>query len=41
MRCFAADAAYVALTEALDTPLLTRDEQLAAAAGQRAQIELV
>jgi predicted nucleic acid-binding protein len=35
------DAAYVALAEALDTPLLTRDRCLAAAAGHRAQIELV
>jgi len=35
------DAAYVALAEALDGPLLTRDRRLAAAAGQLAQIELV
>jgi predicted nucleic acid-binding protein len=35
------DAAYVALAEALDTPLLTRDRHLAAAAGHHAQIELV
>jgi predicted nucleic acid-binding protein len=35
------DAAYVALAEALDAPLLTRDRRLAAAAGHRAQIELV
>jgi predicted nucleic acid-binding protein len=35
------DAAYVALAEALETPLLTRDRRLAAAAGDRAQIELV
>lgn len=34
------DAAYVALAEALDTPLLTRDRRLAAAAGHRARIEL-
>ena len=34
------DAAYVALAEALDTPLLTRDNRLAAAAGHHAQIEL-
>jgi predicted nucleic acid-binding protein len=34
------DAAYVALAEALDAPLLTRDRRLAAAAGHRAQIEL-
>ena len=37
----ACDAAYVALAEALDTPLLTRDRRLAAAAGHHAQIELV
>ncbi len=35
------DAAYVALAEALDTPLLTRDKRLAAAAGHHAQIDLV
>jgi predicted nucleic acid-binding protein len=35
------DAAYVALAEALETPLLTRDRRLAAVAGHRAQIELV
>jgi len=35
------DAAYVALAEALDAPLLTRDRRLAAASGHRAQIELV
>jgi predicted nucleic acid-binding protein len=35
------DAAYVALAEALDAPLLTRDRRLAAAAGHRAQIELI
>ena len=35
------DAAYVALAEALDTPLLTRDRRLAATAGHGAQIELV
>jgi predicted nucleic acid-binding protein len=35
------DAAYVVLAEALDAPLLTRDRRLAAAAGHRAQIELV
>ncbi len=34
------DAAYVALAEALDAPLLTRDRRLAAAAGHHAQIEL-
>jgi predicted nucleic acid-binding protein len=35
------DAAYVALAEALDAPLLTRDRRLAAAVGHRARIELV
>jgi predicted nucleic acid-binding protein len=35
------DAAYVALAEALDAPLMTRDRRLAAAAGHRAQIELL
>jgi predicted nucleic acid-binding protein len=35
------DAAYVALAEALDAPLLTRDARLATAAGDRARIELV
>jgi predicted nucleic acid-binding protein len=35
------DAVYVALSEALDAPLLTRDRRLAAAAGHRAQVELV
>jgi predicted nucleic acid-binding protein len=34
------DAVYVALAEALDAPLLTRDRHLAAAAGHRARIEL-
>ena len=34
------DAAYVALAEALDTPLLTRDRRLAATAGHHARIEL-
>jgi predicted nucleic acid-binding protein len=34
------DAAYVALAEALDAPLLTRDRRLAGAAGHRARIEL-
>jgi predicted nucleic acid-binding protein len=32
--------AYVALAEALDAPLLTRDRRLAGAAGHRARIEL-
>jgi predicted nucleic acid-binding protein len=35
------DAVYVALAEALDAPLVTRDQRLAAAAGHRARIELV
>ena len=35
------DAAYVALAEALDAPLLTRDARLAAAPGHRARIEVV
>ena len=35
------DAVYVALAEALDAPLLTRDRRLAAAAGHHARIELV
>jgi predicted nucleic acid-binding protein len=35
------DAVYVALAEALDAPLLTRDRRLAAARGHYARIELV
>ncbi len=35
------DAAYVALAEALDSPLVTRDQRLAAAVGHSARIELV
>jgi predicted nucleic acid-binding protein len=35
------DAAYVALAEALDALLLTRDRRLAAATGHHAQIEVV
>jgi predicted nucleic acid-binding protein len=35
------DAAYVALAEALDAPLLTRDRRLAAAARHHAKIELL
>ena len=35
------DAAYVALAEALDAPLLTRDQKLAVAPGHRARIELI
>ena len=34
------DAAYVALAEVLDAPLLTRDRRLAGAAGHRARIEV-
>jgi len=35
------DAVYVALAEALDAPLVTRDRRLAAAAGHHARVELV
>ena len=35
------DAAYVALAEFLDAPLLTRDEALARSCGHSARIELV
>jgi predicted nucleic acid-binding protein len=35
------DAAYVALAEALDAPLLTRDQRLASAPGYHAHVELV
>src|SRR5579872_2672740 len=35
------DAVYVALAEALDAPLLTRDQRLAAASGHHARVELV
>ena len=35
------DAAYVALAEALDAPLLTRDRRLAAAASAHSVVELV
>ena len=35
------DAAYVALAEALDAPLLTSDRRLAASSGHQARIELV
>jgi predicted nucleic acid-binding protein len=34
------DAAYVALAELLDVPLLTRDRRLAAASGHRALIQM-
>ncbi len=37
----ACDAAYVALAEALDAPLITRDAALARASGHRAHIELI
>lgn len=35
------DAAYVALAEALDAPLLTRDARLANAPGNRTSVELI
>lgn len=35
------DAAYVALAETLEAPLLTRDQRLAAAPGHDATIELI
>jgi predicted nucleic acid-binding protein len=35
------DAAYVALAEALDATLLTRDRRLATASGHRARVDLV
>jgi predicted nucleic acid-binding protein len=35
------DAVYVALAEALEAPLLTRDQRLAASAGHDARVELV
>src|SRR5205823_4992560 len=35
------DAVYVALAEALDAPLVTRDRRLATAAGHHARVELV
>lgn len=35
------DAAYVALAEVLDAPLLTRDERLANAPGHRARVEVL
>jgi len=35
------DAVYVALAEALDAALLTRDQRLAAAAGHSVRVELV
>lgn len=36
----ACDGVYVALAEALEAPLLTRDGRTAAAPGHRAQVEL-
>lgn len=35
------DAAYIALAEALDAPLITRDARMASASGHRAVVELV
>ncbi len=35
------DAAYIALAEALDAPLWTRDGRLARATGHRALVELI
>jgi len=35
------DAVYVALAEALDAPLVTRDGRLASTGGHRARIELI
>jgi predicted nucleic acid-binding protein len=35
------DAAYVALAEALDAPLLTLDARLAAAPGHKAEVDLI
>jgi predicted nucleic acid-binding protein len=35
------DAVYIALAEALDAPLLTRDRRLATAPGHRALVEVV
>ena len=37
----ACDAMYVALAEALDAPLLTRDQRLARSHGHRARVEVV
>lgn len=41
MTLTAYDAAYVALAEALDAPLLTRDARLAATPGARARVDLI
>lgn len=35
------DAVYIALAEALDAPLVTRDQRLAAASSHHARVELV
>jgi predicted nucleic acid-binding protein len=35
------DAAYIALAETLDAPLVTRDRRLAGASGHNARIELI
>jgi predicted nucleic acid-binding protein len=35
------DAAYIALAEALDAPLITRDGALARASGHRARVEFI
>ncbi|HVZ69545.1 MAG TPA: type II toxin-antitoxin system VapC family toxin [Rhizomicrobium sp.] len=40
-RLTAYDAAYIALAESLDAPLLTRDRRIAAAAGHYAQVLVV
>jgi predicted nucleic acid-binding protein len=40
-RLTAYDAAYLALAEALDAVLLTRDRRLASAAGTRTKVVLV
>jgi predicted nucleic acid-binding protein len=40
-RLTAYDAAYVALAEALEAPLITHDRRLAASSGHRARIELL
>jgi predicted nucleic acid-binding protein len=37
----AADAAYVALAELLDVPLITRDRRLARSSGHTARIEFI
>jgi len=37
----ACDAVYVALAEALDAPLVTRDQRLAAAPGHSAKVEVM